>query len=571
MPLKNEVLLPDAVRDYLNGHRIDEVVSAAMNDVTKRMPPDPLGHLAEILAVPAKNTPPRLVELRIDCSRPLKDLRFDIIAVIQGARVTVGTVCFEGVLFKKQVKDDDGAEAAAVGDYQKGRDQERQWRLAKFVQDFFEESFDGSSVDDYASYHGRCAGLAKAPLPGEGYEVDLPRATAALTDALLDGCARSLNITRVEFVRRLFEKAQATQLEKVLRSDASSFGPACSPPLRTRGDFVAWRKRWPLFAVPVFHGGCPSGGAVAPMQPPSLRCCAAFSPFAMASPAESDMPKDFPALGWVTSTARLALAAIAEGHKALQADKAAATLVAEGVAYGHPTGILQTVKMTKNAALAALGPAAAEKEIETAGVLIAAAEEAWIDEEGVYELETGKKLSLEGLVELYAQLTEDAWVKMIVRPFRPDDMSAGCELLRAERPEVCLVADSPADAPPPKPPPIPLKGMPGEPYGCAQTFKGSPALAVHTHSELAPAWRGGDGCGRIVHVNADTVRVVGTVLDVVMACPDAQVVSFTPDVTEDDFAVASLHMDELLWAAFSRDDDGESAENAVDAPELGAA
>jgi hypothetical protein len=245
---------------------------------------------------------------------------------------------------------------------------------------------------------------------------------------------------------------------------------------------------------------------------------------------------------------------VTEGHKALQADKAAAAMVVEGVAYGHPTGILQTVKMTKSAALAALGPAAAEREAETAGVLIVAAEEAWIEEEGVYELETGKKLSLEGLVDLYAQLTEDAWIKMLVRPFRPNDMSAGCELLRAQRPDVCLVADSPEGEPPPNPPPIPLKGMPGEPYGCAQSFHGSAALAVSNHMEVAPAWRGGDGCGRLVHVTAETVCAVGSAFDVIMACPDVQVVCLTPGVTEENFEVASSHMDELLWAAFSRDD-----------------
>merc|ERR1719401_2360360 len=110
-----------------------------------------------------------------------------------------------------------------------------------------------------------------------------------------------------------------------------------------------------------------------------------------------------------------------------------ANCVVGDVAFAPPGGLLQAVQLTKRAAEAAVG---ADRLAEACGVLLAAAEEAWLPQECVYEFEVGKKLTLEQLVDLYSELAEEGWIRTIVQPFRQEDAHAGCELLRARRPEL---------------------------------------------------------------------------------------------------------------------------------------
>merc|ERR1712048_839197 len=82
-------------------------------------------------------------------------------------------------------------------------------------------------------------------------------------------------------------------------------------------------------------------------------------------------------------------------------------------------------------------------------VLWASADEAWAEEEGVYEIETGKKLSLEQLVDFYVDLAADGLLRMIVQPFRQEDLVEGCALLREKKPDLRLVFDfNQKDVPP---------------------------------------------------------------------------------------------------------------------------
>merc|ERR1740138_876567 len=116
-------------------------------------------------------------------------------------------------------------------------------------------------------------------------------------------------------------------------------------------------------------------------------------------------------------------------------------------------GLVQTMQLAQKAAETAAGG----RVEETSGVLLACGDEAWVEEEGVYEVELGKKLSLEELVDFYDELigaTEGDWLQAIVQPFRLEDAAAGCEMLHARRPKVRLLLDfGAAGAGPPAAPP----------------------------------------------------------------------------------------------------------------------
>eukprot|EP00928_Gymnodinium_smaydae_P100178 TRINITY_DN9767_c0_g3_i1.p1 TRINITY_DN9767_c0_g3~~TRINITY_DN9767_c0_g3_i1.p1 ORF type:complete len:592 (-),score=138.80 TRINITY_DN9767_c0_g3_i1:189-1964(-) len=576
MPLKNEVLLPEEVRNYLNEHKIDEVVAAALSGLVSRMPVDPIGHVASEIAVAAADAqaPPRLAELRPDCGAAApEDLRFDVVILVGGIRAAVGSVQFAGNLYEPppppaedaaaDAAEDEAAAAATPSAAERARARRR---LSDFLLEFFQKHFAGASVYDLAGlhsvdapagqsdnipdFHQRCAELAGAPLLDDACPVDVRRATAVLVGALLDACARAVDATCLELLQRLLLRA-AGVFERAGREVNLA-----SPPLRSSRDFKVWRPLWPGLAMPLFLGGGPSC-----IRPASLRICAAFTPFSAgaATSVDPEAPEDCPVPGWCKTVARMARGAAENAAKALQADKAAAAMVVDGLSYCHPGGLQQTLTMARQAAEAAAPGAASE----VFGVLVAAAEEAWVDADGMYELEVGKPLSLEGLVEFYAQLLAEPWIRMIIRPFKSSDMAAGCEMLHAQFPDVRLVADASPDQDAPVPPP-PARSGHGARYSCAMNLEGSAALALNRYAEVAPTWCTADGFGRLVHLDAETARCVPAALEVVMACASPEVVCLTPDVTEEDLAGASARIDELLYSALANDDaasggDGDDA------------
>lgn len=534
--MRNEILMPEAVRSYLQQHKLDEIVVAALNSCAKVMPDDPFGHIAIRLAENC-SAPPTFIKLEYDPLEP-GDLRFHVVASIRGIHVRVHTLSFDGVLFQKPPAPDETEEAVQLSRQVSQQSEavsgaggvsllealseqveanEREKILVSFLEGFFKTAFENVFVDDLTSFNERCAGLIDAPVPGEGFTVDLPRATAFLTNELINTAAQCLSTSGLE----LFQSALA-------RAGVAEFS---TPPLKTPEDLSLWRGQsmWPLISMPVFYGGGPSV-----LRVPALRFCAAFTPFA--APATTpDAPEDCPSLDWFSVVCQLARDARAEAVKGLQADKALASLVVDGIAYGHPEGLLQTARLARKAAEAAageLGPS------ETSGVLLAYATEAWVAEEDVYEFETGKKLTLEELVNLYGELAEEGWVKMVVQPFRQEDLSAGCELLRARAPGLRLVADLTGT--------IHKSKLKGEAYSCPLRPSGSVPEVLRQYSELVELWREADGCGRCIFLDNNVAEAAPPIMDMLLACSHSEVILLPEDIADEGIAQLSRRVDDVL-------------------------
>lgn len=491
-PLKNDNLLPDTVRGYVEKHRIDLIVTDALNDVVKHLPEDPMGHLAVHIAK-GSGSAPRFAAMRRDDMAPASDLRFDIIVKVRGVRVSVHTFSFKGKLYDVDEEIPADEEDLAL---KREKAQNHQQKVADFLEKYFISSFGDVPVDDYLTFGDRCAGLANLPC-GPGETVNMVRATAAFTVELLVAAARASDSTTLDFLQQVLADLDLA-----------------SAPLRTADELASWAELWLHLAMPVFRGGEPGG-----LRPASLRCCAALSPMGFPNSGPMPLPDGCPPLGWAKTVGETLKGAIAEAVKLLQADKASAGLVVEGKCYAHPEGLGKTLELTLQAAKSALP---ADCTAEPVAVLLAAADEAWVEDEGVYELEAGKKLDLEQLVEFYAEVAEAAAgaLQFIVQPFRPDDMRAGCELLRSRRPELKLGAFYGEDMPPKKSPKDAR-------YSCALPFAGPAPVVLQRYATVSPGWQDeAEGCGSCLMLGAPTEVATGPVLPsniiAAMACREAR-------------------------------------------------
>jgi len=526
------VLLPDEVRKYIRDHGIDVAITSVLNGVIKDMPADPM---ERIVCEVARHSaaPPSFLALKRDPSSPPTDLKFDLFVAARGQRVRLHLLALGSCLVP--VKDGASRSASKEAEpdpaevaLQRLRKIGEVTRLQSFVEDFFAQAFGQSFVDDFLGFRSRCAGLADAPCPG-GFTFEVGRATATLTEELLVAATLATSTTRLEYLQQQLSKR----------------GARCSPALSGPSDFATWRARWPRIAMPVFHGGGPSV-----LRPPALRCCAALSPFALGSAAEAspaafrELAVNCPAMGWVASAGAALQRAAGEAVKILQADKASAALAVDGIAYGHAGGLLKTLELTQEAVKRAAGEAAVH---ESCGVLLAAAEQAWVEGEDVYELETGKKLALEQLVDFYSVLAESGWLRMIVRPFREVDMSAGCELLRARRPELWLVADPEEDDANARSAP---EGAAG--YSRGLHLSGSAAEAIDRYAELEPRWREAGGCAVCAFLDTEAASTLPSALDVAASFGQTEVLLLGPGITAAQLATLAARADEApLRALFA--------------------
>lgn len=544
--MKNNIYLPAAVRGYLHHHRLDEVVVGALNDAAKVMPDDPFGYVAERFAEHCASAP-GFFRLQFTPGK-VGELSFHIIARIRGIHARVGVVRFDEMLFQMKApasvvaeggeeeappseEERTAAVATAVAGQDKAERHRRQMKIINFLEQFFKTNFCNVLVEDVLGLHERCASIGAAPVPIIGAEVNLQRAAAGVTQALIDAGSRALNVPVLELLQRA-----------LVNAGLSDF---VSLPLRTQEDLATWRSQglWPRVAYPIFHAGSPSV-----LRPASMRFCAAFSPFiwepATATPGTL---VGCPPLGWVPKAMQLGRKAASEAAAALakEKDKNIQALAVGGVAYGHPEGVLTTARLARQAAEAAAaaeaggGRTGPDLAAEISGVLLAYAEDAWLAEEDVYEVEVGKKLTLEQLVNLYAELAEEGWVRMIVEPFRGEDVSAGCELLHARAPGLRLVLDA-ADLA------LTPEGVKGEAFSSAWRLAGSVSASLAELCELAPPWEEADGFGRCVILDAEVVRLLPAVLEAVLACRGVEVLLLPPEATGDDLARLSARMDEFL-------------------------
>ncbi|CAK8997531.1 unnamed protein product [Durusdinium trenchii] len=277
--IRNDVLLPDAVKDYIIEHKLEKVVTTALNRVILQMPEDPYARLAEELSKSSFSVP-RFAHLRPDASRARNRLTFHVVVASHGVNIRIHSITM--------------GEAITV---EEGTEE----RWLAFLQDFFQKSFGNLHVDEYISLEEHIGDLTGAPGP-----LEAPKVGLSLCNQLLLAAAASTNLDVLAFLQHCLIKVGCEQV---------------SPPLRKPEDVSAWRHRWPSFAVPLFHGG--HGGHL-----PKLRCAAALR----ALPEEAE-----PSLGMLAQLLEALHTAKVEAVKGLQADKTTASLVVEGVAHVMPT------------------------------------------------------------------------------------------------------------------------------------------------------------------------------------------------------------------------------------------
>eukprot|EP00930_Biecheleria_cincta_P047266 TRINITY_DN32728_c0_g1_i1.p1 TRINITY_DN32728_c0_g1~~TRINITY_DN32728_c0_g1_i1.p1 ORF type:complete len:575 (+),score=111.64 TRINITY_DN32728_c0_g1_i1:51-1775(+) len=556
--VRKDVLLPDAVRKYLLDHKLESVVTCALNSVVENMPVDPYAALADELSR-SSTSAPRLTALSPDTSVPRSEIQFQVVVVTRGVRIRIHTMAFARALAApsapaSEAGDEPAADAASGSGKPENERRisklQAQEKLVAFLQDFFSKSFGDACVDDYLTFHERCSGLSGAPMSDET-PLDVSRATVFLTNELLYCGAAALNTTCLPYMQRVLSN--------------HGLGELVSPPLIASDDVAAWRTRWPRFTMPLFHGGSPSV-----LKSASLRVCVALSPFALLPPppppepgTEGEEQEDTaivvePPAGWVASVVEVLRSAQAEAVKLLQADKAMAALLVDGIAYGPPGdpkadigALAQTLQMAQKAAETAVAALPGSPQ-ECSGVLLAHAQEAWVEAEGEdveegsgsYEFETGKRLTLEELVDFYAAVLEGGWIRTIVNPFRLADAEEGCKLLHEKMPELKLVQDyGTSTAPSQMPEGAVFSGL----WKLPETL----SLLLKQYAEQALLWQemGTDGFGYCTTMSASVVSSLPAVLEALMACSEVQLICLDGDCPDEGIKVISDRIDDVLFRA----------------------
>jgi hypothetical protein len=541
--MKNEVLLPEQVQQYLEEHKLQEAVTSALNGLLKTLPSDPYGVLAEEFAKRAVS-PPQFVGFRRQDPWQDDQLKFFIVVSIRGFPVRVHSMALSSELFGMPEPPQEGADQTE-GDPQVEDAGSVQSKIGDFILEFGQAALEGQSVDAFLTLHERCNQLSEFE-----YGCDLPAVTAMLSDHLLQASANSMNKSPLGFLQYLLtlrippppsSNPDGTMLS--LREIHEQV--RASPPLRAPEDFEVWHMRWPRFTFPIYYGGGPSSCTAQ-----KLRCCVALSPFVAvpeqeAAPAVKleGVPEQCPGLGFFRSVTTVAQRVNEEAGKLYQADKALAALVVDGINYAHTNGLKETVGSMHKAVQAAV----ANPE-EAYGVLIAGADEAWVAEELVYELENGKKLNLEELVDFYADLCEDGWIKTIVQPFRLDDFSEGSVLLRSKCPDVHIAADFASTDPPTSLPK-------GDMYGYAPSFAGlSAPAALRQYVDRVKGWP--QDSMQCVCLPA-TAGECPSLVEVALACSDTKQIVIPKEVAEEGLLKINERLDDMLWRAVYPCEDDE--------------
>lgn len=150
-------------------------------------------------------------------------------------------------------------------------------------------------------------------------------------------------------------------------------------------------------------------------------------------------------------------------------------------------------------------------------------------------------------MDLYSEICEDGWVKLIVQPFRQEDMDVGSKLLRTKCPDVCSVCDY-GDA-------LPPKRIKGAVYGAAMHLSGNPATVLREYSERVMAWREAGGCARFVTLTPAAAAAIPSAIDIVLAVQEAEMVYVDMTVEDANVQQISSRGDEALHRLLFPDDD----------------
>eukprot|EP00746_Dinoflagellata_sp_MGD_P118072 gnl/MRDRNA2_/MRDRNA2_54109_c0_seq2.p1 gnl/MRDRNA2_/MRDRNA2_54109_c0~~gnl/MRDRNA2_/MRDRNA2_54109_c0_seq2.p1 ORF type:complete len:532 (+),score=107.62 gnl/MRDRNA2_/MRDRNA2_54109_c0_seq2:92-1687(+) len=521
--MKNEVLLPEQVRAYLEEHKLQEAVTSALNGLLKSLPSDPYGVLAEEFAKRAVS-PPQFVGFRRQDPWQDEQLKFFVVVSIRGFPVRVHTMSLSRELFGKPEPpaEEEGAEEQEPVETE-GPSIESQ--IGSFLLEFGVNALEGESVNGFLTLHERCNQLQEFE-----YGCDLPKLTAVLSDHLLQACGNAMNKSPLGFLQYLLtlrgghanpdgSKPNLQQLHEQVRA---------SPPLGVPEDFAGFR--WPAFTFPVYYGGAPGGA-----MPTKLRVCVALTPFATlpdqeVAAAVEGAPEECPRLGFFKTVTMVAKRVNEEAGKLCPPN-----LIVDGINYCSTDGVKATAGLVRKAVQVAVA-----SPDDTYGVLVAGADEAWVAEESMYELETGKKLNLEELVDLYADLCEDGWIKTIVQPFRLDDFSEGSALLRSKCPDLHIAADFGSESPPATLPK-------GDVYGYAPCFEGlSAPEALKQYIDRVKGWP--QDSMQFVSVS-EAAGECPSFVEVALACSDTKQILIPKEIGEEGLVKINERLDDMLWRA----------------------
>lgn len=144
--MKNEVLLPENVRQYLEDHKLQEAVTSALNGLLKTLPSDPYGVLAEEFAKRAVSPPQFVGFCRQD---PWQDdqLKFFIVVSVRGFPVRVHSMSLSIEPFGKPEEPEGDGEAEEGAEKPAGESVEE--KVGEFIKEFGKSCLEGQSVDAF--------------------------------------------------------------------------------------------------------------------------------------------------------------------------------------------------------------------------------------------------------------------------------------------------------------------------------------------------------------------------------------------------------------------------------------
>jgi len=480
--MKSQVLLPNKVKDYIEEHNMQEVVTQALDALVKRRPADPFGELMIAFAHRAKDYPD-FYGLRSLPNFPAKgSLWCEVLVTLHGTNVVIHAASLPARLFRAVPNDDDDAVPHEDGLAPCNT------RLSASLEDLGscsgaaamlldqvvgEKILKRLSCIDFQELHVRildCLQDSDIILP------DYQAAAGALVELLLAAAAKACNMTQLGFLQECVHHAQVTESMSIgrARSPALGMGTQCnrgsilsrattpirpstpplqpSPQLLEPMDFQEWRNEWPSLTFDVVHGGGP-----APVLTSSLfRVAVALTLHSAGSSVEDPWSGEDPPVNCVELLASAAKSISEKLAARLAGDKKgpAAACVVDGTVYA-PEGLAATLQLVKDVTNAAVSSQ------ESSGVIFCGASDRWNAEDGAYEIEVGTRLNLEQLVGLYSEIFEstNGWLSALVQPFAVEDAEAGCTALADRCPSLLLLQDSGPDGKPSA-----LSGYPG--YVC---------------------------------------------------------------------------------------------------------
>lgn len=385
--MKNEELLPEKIRKYIKQHDLHHNVTQVLNQLLEEMPDDPFGHLVEVFAKKAVESPCFQV-IRI---MPLMsgDFHIECVVKIRGMMIrphegVVAASCFELHPLQEEQTPAEGEGEAAPETVEKAL-----LDASGFADGPLTKFIEGCSFEEAVKLHG----LVIRAVETERRLIRPDDIVVSVVGHCFQAAANASNMSSLQFIQGLLEN-RPVPLPR-------------SPPFTTPDDAAVWKDRWPRWTFPV-TGESPGPFTICIGLPVS------------AAAGDGALQPSLEALPPLNAAARLE--ALAQSCR----DKLGGVDAATGV------------KQVRDAALAV-----AE---DCTGVVIVKAQQIHIaDSErtgGLYALSDDNQKTVDEMLDFYAELVEasEGWIRVIVGPFAREDQQSH-ERLRERLPQVAVLCD----------------------------------------------------------------------------------------------------------------------------------